>query len=413
MLSRSHLRHRGSAASRLAHAVVVLFAVATMSCASQAQVATSTTGLPTPTPQSTGVTTDSHLHILDFLQNGDFLQDDSLVYSSVANTLPAGHRGKRIEAVLWAMDRANVSHAVIMGMPFLKKWGTSDSHRPRYYLDSDSRMVRARDTDYVLALAIEDFRREHVETADSDLSRLFPFVSGFDGTDLGAVDMVVKRFKEFPDVFVGIGETMSRHDDLSNLTTGERPRGDHPALIRIFDFAGEFGLPVSIRHNIGAISPGGEAKEADYLRELVSAFVEFPDTKFIWNHAGVSRRVIIDGLPAILAGVLEAHREHVWIDLSWVVYEDYILQDLATWVALIERYPDNFVIGSDAVGRYDGYEATLHRYDRLLAELSPDVVAKVGRTNLLSIMPGPLTLPSGYTYPEERYVTVPTPVRSR
>ena len=233
------------------------------------------------------VTTDAHFHMLDFLQNGEYLDDGRLVYSSPANTLSSGERGKRIEAVLWAMDQANVSHAVIMGMPFLKKWGASDAFRPQYYLDSSSRLVRARDTDYILALAIEDYRRTHGVAAESELTRLFPSISGFDGTDLGAVDMIVKRIKEFPGMFKAIGEAMSRHDDLTNLTTGERPRADHPAFFRIFDFAGRIGMPVTIHHNIAPVSPSEEVRDPDYLPEILRAFEEFPSTTFIWSHAGI------------------------------------------------------------------------------------------------------------------------------
>ncbi len=100
---------------------------------------------------------DAHVHLLDFLQNGDYLEDGEFVYSSPQNTLPAGQRGKRIEAILAAMDSAGVSHALISGMPFLKKWSEDETFRPGYYLDSGSRVVRARDTDYVIALAVQDF----------------------------------------------------------------------------------------------------------------------------------------------------------------------------------------------------------------------------------------------------------------
>jgi hypothetical protein len=206
---------------------------------------------------------DAHLHLLDFLQNGDYLEDGEFVYSSPQNTLPAGQRGKRIDAILAAMDVAGVSHALISGMPFLKKWSEDETFRPGYYLDSGSRVVRARDTDYVLALAIQDFRARADADAEQQLGRLYPFISGFDGTDLGAVDMVVKRIKEFPGVFKGIGEVMSRHDDLTNLTVGDRPRANHPSLFRIFDFAGQHGLPVSIHHNIAPVSPADEPKRRE------------------------------------------------------------------------------------------------------------------------------------------------------
>ena len=387
-----------------------------VACATQTQHGPPRPSAPVPVSPTVQVplTADSHLHILDFLQNGEYLVDGRLVYGSPANTLPAGERGRRIEAVLWAMDEANVSHAIIMGMPFLKKWAVGDPYRPAYYLDSSSRVVRARDTDYVLALAIEDYRRAHGAAAGRQLERLFPFVSGFDGTDLGAVDMIVKRVKEFPGVFKGIGEVMSRHDDLTNLTTGERSRADHPSLFRIFDFAGRLGLPVSLHHNIAAISPQGEVKDTDYLPELLRAFNEFPNTTFIWCHAGISRRIVVESLPAVLASVLATHRNHVYIDLSWVVYEDYVLADLSAWTGLIEQYPDNFLIGSDAVGRYEGYEDTIRRYDRLLSALTPDVAERVAQGTLLRIMPKDgITLDRGYVYPEEAYTRGGNPGRSR
>ncbi len=71
------------------------------------------------------VIADAHIHLLDFLQNGDYLENGEIVQKVPGAALPAGQRGKRIEAVLWAMDRANVSHALISGMPFLKKVLTS------------------------------------------------------------------------------------------------------------------------------------------------------------------------------------------------------------------------------------------------------------------------------------------------
>ena len=138
---------------------------------------------------------DAHLHLVDFLQNGDFLEGGTLVRRKPGQALRNGERGKRIEAVIWAMDRANVDRALISGMPFLKKWSEDDPFRPTYYLDSSSRMVRARDTDYHLALAIEDYLAAGGEDARRQLERLYPCISGFDATDLGAVDMIVKRIK--------------------------------------------------------------------------------------------------------------------------------------------------------------------------------------------------------------------------
>ena len=349
---------------------------------------------------------DAHVHLLDFLQNGDYLENGQIVPKKLGAALRAGQRGKRIEAVLWAMDRANVSHALVSGMPFLKKWSENESFRSGYYLDSSSRVVRARDTDYHIALAIDDFRRAGGEEAERQLERLHPCVSGFDSTDLGAVDMIAKRMKEFPGVFKCIGEVMSRHDDLTNLTTGDRPRANHPSLMRIYDFAGEHGIPVSIHHNIAPVSVNTQPKGAVYLPELLEAFEVFPRTTFIWCHAGISRRILVADLPGQLDGVLAAHANHVFIDLSWVVYPDYVLKDLDRWAALIRKYPGSFLVGSDALGRFGDYPDQIRIYDALFDAIGDrEVVAALAQGNFLRIMRKEgVSLDPDFAYPETRFI---------
>ena len=353
---------------------------------------------------------DAHLHLLDFLQNGDYLEQGKVVEKAASMTLPFGEMGKRIEAALWAMDEANVSHALVSGMPFVKKWSENEKERPAYYLDSSSPVLRARDTDYVVALSLPDYKKKHGE---KNLERLFPCVSGFDATDLGAVDMIAKRIKEFPGVFSCIGEVMSRHDDLTNLTPGEKPRGNHPALFRVFDFAGKFKIPVSIHHNIGEVSPSGEAKPPMYLDEMTTSFDEFPETTFIWCHAGISRRIVIEDLPAVLDDMLKTRKKHVYLDISWVVFEEYILKDPAAWAKLIKKYPENFMIGSDSVGKYDNYRQEIHKYEQLFEHIDDKkVIENLVQKNLLRIMPKEkIRLPRSYKYPENRYTTRGLPVK--
>jgi hypothetical protein len=356
------------------------------------------------------VIADAHLHLLDFLQNGDHLEDGVIVPKRPGAALPAGERGKRIEAALWAMDRANVSHALLSGMPFLKKWSEDESFRPAYYLDSSSRVVRARDTDYHVALALEDYRRAGGGSeAEKPLARIYACVSGFDSTDLGAVDMIVKRLKEFPGTFSCIGEVMSRHDDLTNLTTGDRPRGNHPALLRVFDFAGDHGIPVSLHHNIAPVSPGPQEKEPHYLPEIEAVFDEFENTVFIWCHAGISRRIHVPNLTEHLDRVLAKNRDHVYVDLSWVVYPNYVLKDLNAWAELIRKYPTNFMIGSDAVGTFGTYTGQIRIYDELFDALGDrELIENLASRNFLRIMPrNAITLDRGYEYPETRYSPVP------
>ena len=44
------------------------------------------------------VIADAHIHLLDFLQNGDYLDNGKIVQKVPGAALPAGQRGKRIEA---------------------------------------------------------------------------------------------------------------------------------------------------------------------------------------------------------------------------------------------------------------------------------------------------------------------------
>ena len=355
---------------------------------------------------------DAHAHLVDFLQNGAFdnrdgrfqgVGDRGRIQKSSAIrylALPYGEQWRRLTLLLDDMEEAGVDHAMISGLPYLKKWSENEPFaRPRYYLDSSSRVVPARDTDYLIGAAVMDYRRKFADHEEElvKLGRLHPFVCGFDSTDLGAVDLVIKRIKEFPGVWTGIGEVMSRHDDLTNLTTGERPRANHPAVKRLCRFASEWFLPVSIHHNVAPISRRAtEVKEPVYLDEIVELF-EYcrgpngeHDTTFIWCHAGISRRVVVKHLPHWIDVVLNRFEGQVYVDLSWVVYEDYILKDLDSWAALIRKYPHSFMLGSDVVGGAENMGNEFDRYWDLLNAISDDPNDKVrrnlARDNFVNLM---------------------------
>jgi len=406
---------------------IVLIAVLLRVSIGAAQESGSSEGLPIA---------DAHFHLLDFLQNSAYLdpQSGEEMPPIAARNLPHFESHNRIKLFLQKMDEANVSHAMVSGMPFVKKWSEDVPVRSTYYLDSASRVIRARDTDYVVALSFIAFQASEPQRYKQEFPRLAPFICGFNETDLGAVDMIAKRITEFPGLWKGIGEVMSHHDDLTNLTTGERPRANHPAMFRIFDFAGEFALPVSIHHNIAPVSSDGLPRSAQYLGEILEAFEEFPQTTFIYAHAGISRRVVVEDLTGILdCYVLTPHQSHVLIDLSWVVFEDYLLDrdhngDVKhapisgeplirrEWIDLIEKFPGNFLLGSDKVGDFTGdkYKKEIRKFDPLLRQLKPEVAKQVASLNWLRIVPEDgLTLPEGYKYPEFRYTQRSGPRRVR
>ena len=298
---------------------------------------------------------DSHLHLVDFLQRTD-----------------------GVKAVLAAMDRAGVDETMISGMPLVKEWSGAEHQQPQYYLDDDARCYWYSATDVLVA-------RELSTLSPADARRFHPFICGFNGADRNAVDHVRRMLEWYPGLWEGIGEVMTRHDDLTALTYGEPPHADSPSLEPIYDLAAENDLPVSIHSDVSSVWK----REPLYLCEVENAVRRHPKTRFIWCHAGISRRVEVPTLPEELGRVLKANA-NLWIDLSWVVYESYLVQGNKPdkkWVSLIEQFPDRFMIGSDKVGKFSNYPHEMQRYYCLLDALRSDTARKVGRDNFLSLLP--------------------------
>lgn len=351
---------------------------------------------------------DCHFHMLNFLQNGEFDNSDGK-YPANSNgvmedgrffQIPAGERHRRITGLLKIVEAHHLEDVIVCGMPFVKKWAENEFfQRPKYYLDSTSRVVPARDSDLAVAAAFHDFYQKYGN--DTQMMRaaakVHPFICALDTTDLGAVDLAVKRIREYPGIWEGMGELMSRHDDLTNLTAGERPRGNHSSLIRLFKFAGLVSLPISIHHNVAPISRSEkEIKSPLYLgefRDLLKRTIDDEPSQsnrptVIWCHSGISRRLVISDYHNVLREILEQYSTYLFMDISWVVLETYIYENLDTWVELIEDYPNNFILGSDAVGSYSSIPFEMRRYTLLLDSLSPITREKIAHKNLAAILNG-------------------------
>ena len=308
------------------------------------------------------VIADAHLHYVDFLQQTDGIQK-----------------------ILAAMDSAGVDHAMISGMALVKKWEEADPKRPPYYLSDDSRVYWYSATDMIVARAV-------TQLPAHQRRRFHPFITGVNAADKNAVNHIELMMESYPDLWEGIGELFGHHDDLTALTYGEVPRPNTQAMQRIFEYAGKHDLPVSLHTNITSV---WEKKEPLWLEEFETALKRNRNTRFIWCHAGISRRLVVPDLTGILRTLLTRY-PNLWIDLSWVVYDDYVAP-LNTpgdkrivnenWLALMKDFPDRFMIGSDAVGHMDTYVETVRRYDALLDAMEPATARKVAHDNFLSVLP--------------------------
>lgn len=297
---------------------------------------------------------DSHLHYLDYIQETD-----------------------GFEALVKEMDKNNISHAVVFGMPLVKQWDEHAPNEPKGYLSNDSRTYYFSATDYMMM-------QDYLSLPEETQKRFFPFVCGVNPNDKNAAKHLRKVLEDYKGKFYGIGELISRNDDLSAFTYGEPPRADHPAFKEIYDLAAEYKMPVIVHHNVTAFN----IPDPIYLGEMKNALAHNRNTNIIWAHTGASKRADIANLPAITEQML-SENSNLYCDLSDVVFDKYINKDensLNTWTALIEKYPDRFIIGSNQTGKWQDYNKQISKYYPLLEKLSDSTVQKVCTDNLLKLI---------------------------
>ena len=150
-------------------------------------------------------TVDSHLHALDFLQQTEG-------FAALADV----------------MDEAGVEQAVVFGMPMAKQWDSTMPKAPSYYLSNDSRCYYYPATDFILA-------EELLAQPEEIQKRFYPFICGVNTNDRFAADHIRQMLNLYPDFWCGIGEIMSRHDDLTALTYGEAPHINSQVFKDIFE----------------------------------------------------------------------------------------------------------------------------------------------------------------------------------
>lgn len=303
---------------------------------------------------------DAHLHYVDFMQQSD-----------------------GSEAMLAAMDKAGVEDAWLFGLPVVKKWQQDAPRRPRYYLGDEAPLYYYSATDDIVAGAVLDL-------PEDQRRRLAPFISGFNPTDMNAARHVEALIERYPGLWRGIGEVITRHDDLTALTAGETARANHPALMKVYRLAGRHDLPVLLHGNLTSL----REETPIYLGELEDALKSNPDTRFVLAHAGTSggvekRQAPLATLNEIIRALLERY-DNLYVDLSWSVREHYLIEDgepRPAWVTLIRDHPDRFVLGSDVVGHFDSIGAILDEYRPLLDALPKPVADKLRAENARALLP--------------------------
>jgi hypothetical protein len=275
-----------------------------------------------------------------------------------------------------------VGRAALMGIPLQQKWDWFESgdRAPDYYLRSDAGLYYYPFVDAMVAeavLALPAAQRE----------RFDPMITGFNPTDMYATEHIRRVLRLYPGVFSGIGEFSIHKEVVSPKTVGHTASLRNPALDRILEFAGEVGLLALIHNDVDVILPH-EGERPTYFDDFVDVVRRHPDTTILWAHAGIGRFVepTADYVSLLEEILRDEELSHLYFDLSWDVVAEQIVGPPATlsaWVALVNAWPERFVLGSDSVVAADAgsYLGALEAWRALLDGIDPDASRKVRLAN--------------------------------
>ena len=310
---------------------------------------------------------DAHFHLTNYVQKGTDLR-------------------KYVEDIMG--DK--VCRSTVFGIPLQQTWSYENSgdFAPTYYLQTDAPLYYYSFTDAYIANAYlklpADLRR-----------RLDPMITGFNPADMYGVDHIRRVLETYPGVFSGIGEFTIHKEFVSAKVAGDTASLTDPALDRILAFAGEAGLAVIFHSDMDMpfAKPGAEPV---YLKQMKDLLRRHPKTTIIWAHIGLGRVVhptqaqatadTAERDPAyrdiVEAMLIDPTLSHVYFDISWDEVAKYVVaspEAIAGTAAMLNKYPDRFLFGTDNVAPAD--QATQLRvfnmWDPIWQRLTPEASRKV------------------------------------
>ena len=300
---------------------------------------------------------DSHFHLTNYVQEGMSLPDFLKIM---------GNRAGR---------------AAVFGIPLQQKWDHFESgeRAPDYYLLSDAELYYYSFVDAMIA-------DQYLHLPSEDRARIDPMITGFNPTDMYAVNHIRRVLLMYPGVFSGIGEFSIHKEFVSSKVAGHTASLQNPALDRLLTFAGEVGLVVILHNDINTVRPARGTPT--HFEELKTVFRTHKNTSIIWAHTGLGRFVgpTADHVELLRQLLSSEDFSHVNFDISWDEVAKWIVANDATldaWAKLLEAYPDRFLFGSDTVApkTQAEYLKAFDAYQRLWDRLDSGTAAKVKTGN--------------------------------
>ena len=320
-----------------------------------AAAATGLLGNAAPQPPSTSYeVNDTHFHLTNYVQEGTNIRDFLKLM---------GNR---------------VGRVALFGIPLQQQWshGNTGDFAPTYYLQTDAPLYYYSFTDAFIAMAFRAL-------TPAEQARFDPMITGFNPADMYAADHIRRVVSTFPGVFTGIGEFSIHKEFVSDKTEPGPASLIDPALDSVLATAGEIGLLAIVHNDMDVPFPSDTAKPA-YLEQMKALVRRHPGTTIIWAHTGMGRIVRpVRNHAATLASMLgDAAFDNLYFDISWTEVAKYLVgspEAVRVAANLINRYPDRFLFGTDAVAPANAaaYLETNTMYGPLWAALSADARAKV------------------------------------
>jgi predicted TIM-barrel fold metal-dependent hydrolase len=309
---------------------------------------------------------------------GAYLFDDA--HFHLTNYVQKGLTAKQYVAMMGT----TVKRSTLFGIPLQQTWSyfNSGDYAPTYYLQTDAPLYYYSFTDAIIA-------QEYLSLPAKDRARLDPMITGFNPTDMYAVDHIERVLKMYPGVFSGIGEFSIHKEFVSSKVAGDTATLYNPALDRILDFAGDVGLVVIFHCDIDMPFTKGNQLPV-YYEQMRAVLARHPKTTIIWAHTGLGRVVTPAPTEASPEAVQRPTRHielierilsdpkysHVDFDISWDELAKYATANpdvIARTAALFDKYPDRFLFGTDNVApsSIDANVRVFRLWDPIFARIRP------------------------------------------
>jgi hypothetical protein len=308
------------------------------------------------------VANDCHFHLSNYIQEG---QDIHTFLKIMGN---------------------KVGRVALFGIPLQQQWsyGNTGDYAPTYYLQTDAPLYYYSFTDAAIAMS-------YLSLSKQEQTRFEPMITGFNPADMYAVDHIKRVLRTFPGVFTGIGEFTIHKEFVSSKIAGETPSLINPALDLIFDFCAESGLVCLIHNDVDMPFPK-EDQDPYLVRQFAALVKRHQATTVIWAHIGLGRivRPVNAQLAMLERALANPELKNLNFDISWNETAKYLVSSELTIeraAAVINKYPDRFLFGTDEVAPTDqeAYLKVYRMYAPLFAKLNPEASEKlrIGNFNRL------------------------------